>query len=158
MDIIPEAVRTLKKITHNVPIGVMGPAITDRALGYEHIAHVIGATIAIQSGANYCQACCRTEHLGLPEYEDVIESIRTYKIALQGADIAKMPYLQEYDDKISEARLNNQWGTQLELAIEPIIARETFNRVGPKDPKKKGCSICGELCPFKINNRLNKVN
>ena len=87
IDKIPEAVSTLKNLTHNIPIGVMGPAITDRGLGYEHIPHVIGATIAILNGANYCQACCRTEHIGLPEHKDVIEALRTYKIAIYGADL-----------------------------------------------------------------------
>ncbi|KKK86969.1 hypothetical protein LCGC14_2757930, partial [marine sediment metagenome] len=134
IDKIPEAVTTLKNLTHNIPIGVMGPAITDRGLGYEHIPHVIGATIAIQNGANYCQACCRTEHIGLPEHKDVIEALRTYKIAIYGADLAKIPNLQNLDNQISKARCKNKWGKQLDLAIEPDIAKETFKRVGQKNP------------------------
>ena len=157
IDKIPEAVTTLKKLTHNIPIGVMGPAITDRGLGYEHIPHVIGATIAIQNGANYCQACCRTEHIGLPEHKDVIEALRTYKIAIYGADLAKIPNLQDLDNQISKARCKNKWGKQLDLAIEPDIAKKTFKRVGPKNPEKKGCSICGELCPFKIFDSQKEV-
>ena len=158
IDKIPEAVTTLKKLTHNIPIGVMGPAITDRGLGYEHIPHVIGATIAIQNGANYCQACCRTEHIGLPEHKDVIEALRTYKIAIYGADLAKIPNLQDLDNQISKARCKNKWGKQLDLAIEPDIAKKTFKRVGPKNPEKKGCTICGELCPFKIIDSQKEVD
>ncbi len=154
---IPKAVKKLKKLTHNIPIGVMGPAITDRGLGFEHIPHVIGATIAIQNGANYCQACCRTEHIGLPEHIDVIEALRTYKIALHAADLAKIPTLHQLDNQISKARCKNEWGKQLNLAIEPIIAKETFKRVGPTNMEKKGCSICGELCPFKIIDTLKEV-
>lgn len=152
MDKIPEAVQVLKKMTLNVPIGVMGPATTDRSLGYDHISHSIGAAIAIQYGANYCQACCRTEHIGLPERKDVIESIGTYITAVYAADLTKLQHLQEYDDEMSRARSKNQWGRQLELAIEPIKANKTFCRVGPKHPEKKECSICGELCPFKIKD------
>ena len=158
IDKIPEAVSTLKNITHNIPIGVMGPAITDRGLGYEHISHVLGATIAILNGANYCQACCRTEHIGLPEHKDVIEALRTYKIAIYGADLAKIPNLQNLDNQISKARCRSEWGKQLDLAIEPYIANKTFKRVGPKNPEKKGCSICGDLCPFKIIDTHKGVN
>ena len=154
---IPKAVQKLKKLTHNIPLGVMGPAITDRGLGFEHISHVIGATIAIQNGANYCQACCRTEHIGLPEKKDVVEALRTYKIALHAADLAKLPCLQQLDNQISIARCKNEWGKQLDLAIEPFIAKETFKRVGPTNTEKKGCSICGELCPFKIIDTPTEV-
>ncbi len=150
IDKIPRAVKKLKHLTHNIPIGVMGPAITDRGLGYEHIPHVIGATIAILNGANYCQACCRTEHIGLPERKDVIEALRTYKIAIYSADLAKIPSLQNLDNQISKARCKSEWGKQLDLAINTHIAKKTFQRVGQKNPEKKGCSICGDLCPFKI--------
>jgi len=35
-------------MTHNVPIRVMGPATTDRALGYEHVlSHLFGGTLAL---------------------------------------------------------------------------------------------------------------
>ena len=158
IDKIPKAVEKLKQLTHNIPIGVMGPAITDRGLGYEHISHVIGATIAILNGANYCQACCRTEHIGLPEYKDVVEALRSYKIAIYGADLAKIPSLQKLDNQISKARCKNEWGKQLDLAIEPYTAKEVFKRVGPKNPTKRGCTICGELCPFNIIDSQKEVN
>jgi len=155
IDQIPRAVKTIKKITFNVPLGVMGPATTDRALGYEHISHAIGASVAIQYGANYCQACCRTEHLGLPELPDVIEALSTYKIATYIGDLSRIPHLNSLDRKISIARKRNEWGSQLKLAIEPIKALEVFKRVGPKNPRSKGCAICGDLCPF-ILRKLEK--
>ncbi len=158
IDKIPRAVKKLKHLTHNIPIGVMGPAITDRGLGYEHIPHVIGATIAILNGANYCQACCRTEHIGLPERKDVIEALRTYKIAIHSADLAKIPSLQNLDNQISKARCKSEWGKQLDLAINTKIAKKTFKRVGQKIPDKKGCSICGDLCPFKIIDTYKGVD
>ncbi len=148
MDKIPKAISLFKKITLNVPIGVMGPAITDRALGFEHIAHALGAAIAIQNGANYCQTCCRTEHVGLPDIDDFIESINTYKVAIYGGDLTKFPYFQQLENKISQARFKNQWGKQLNLAINQKVAIETFYRVGPKENNKQACSICGNLCPF----------
>jgi len=157
MDRIPEAMTLFKELTLGVPIGVMGPAITDRALGVEHIAHVIGATTAVQNGANYCQVCCRTEHIGIPEYSDVIEALTTYKVAIHAADVAKLPHLLYEENQISKARLKNQWGEQLSLAVAPEIAKKTFNRVGPKNPREKGCSICGELCPFKIAQSTKEV-
>ncbi len=158
IDKIQKAVKKLKQLTYNIPIGVMGPAITDRGLGFEHIPHVIGATIAILNGANYCQACCRTEHMGLPERKDVVEALRTYKIALYGADLAKIPGLQNLDNQISKARYKNEWGKQLNLAIEPYLAKKMFKRIGPKNQEKKGCTICGKLCPFNIIDSQKEIN
>ena len=150
MDLIPNAVSILKRLTYNIPMGVMGPATNDRSLGIDHISHALGAAIAVQHGANYCQVCCRTEHIGLPEMEDIIEALQVYKTVLYSADLSKLPYLRKFDKDLSIARAQNQWGKQLDLSLIPSVANTTFKRVGPKNLKSKGCSICGELCPFKI--------
>ncbi len=150
MDQIPLAVRTFKKMCFGIPLGVMGPATTDRALGYEHVAHAIGASLAILHGANYCQACCRTEHLGLPELTDIPEAVGAFLVATYAADLGKNgAKFKDLDYKMAKARKDNLWGVQLSLALEKIGAKETFDRVGPKNKDGEGCSICGELYPLR---------
>ncbi len=117
MDLIPKAVKILKTLTYGIPVGVMGPATNDRSLGMDHISHALGAAIAVQHGANYCQVCCRTEHIGLPEKQDIIEALHTYKTVLYSADLSKLPYLRKIDQEISIARAQNHWGKQLSLSL-----------------------------------------
>lgn len=153
MNQIRKAVLTVKKICHHIPLGVMGPVPSDRALGYEHIGNAIGTAVAVAFGANYCQSCARTEHLGIPEACDVPDTIGASLLATYIGDLSK--YGERYanlDRKMSEARVKNQWGKQLALALEPVGARETFERVGPKNKEGKGCSICGDLCPFVVRH------
>lgn len=156
---IPNAVKKIKKICLYVPLGVMGPVPTDRALGQEHVANAIGTAAAVRYGANYCQSCARTEHLGLPEIEDIPDAVGASVVATYIGDLGKYPErFQSLEDKMSRARAKNQWGIQLNTALEPFAARETFDRVGPKNKKGKGCSICGDLCPFIVqeNNEGNQ--
>ncbi len=157
MDQIPDAVETFKRICFGVPLGVMGPATTDRALGHEHVANAIGAALAMLHGANYCQACCRTEHLGLPEIQDIPDAIGAFVIATYAGDLGRnVGGIRELDLEMAEARKENLWGIQLSLALEKTGAKETFDRVGPKNKNGEGCSICGDLCPFVVKRFVEK--
>lgn len=155
MNQISDAVQTFKKICFGVPLGSMGPAVTDRGLGHEHIAHAIGTAVAVWSGANYCNACYCTEHLGLPELKDIASGISASVIATSAGDLArngkKSPLFNE-EMKISQARKNNRWGIMLDCALDKEEAKTTFERVGKKNKDGKGCSICGDLCPFVITS------
>ena len=150
---IGEAISYFKQKCNNIPLGVLGPAVTDRGLGHEHIVNAIGTAIAIWNGANYCNACYRTEHLGLPDETDIADGIGASIIAVYSGDIAKQNNNVESllsEKRISIARKHNQWGKQLHCAIDEIMAKEIFMRVGVENKEGEGCSICGDLCPFVI--------
>jgi phosphomethylpyrimidine synthase len=157
MDQIPDAIKTLKEICYGVPLGVLGPAVTDRGLGHEHIVNAIGTAVAVWHGANYCNACYCTEHLGLPELQDIASGIAASLVATNIGDLArnemKSTLLKE-EMKISQARKNNRWGIMLECALDKEEAKITFNRVGQKNKDGQGCSICGDLCPFVITGQV----
>ncbi len=153
MDEIGPAVRSFKRICGEIPLGVLGPAVTDRALGHEHVANAIGTAMAVWSGANYCNACYPTEHLGLPEVQDIPSGIGAALIATYAGDLARHDHRRRLLQKelvMSDARRKNRWGLMLDGAIEKVEAQRTFARVGAKNKDGAGCSICGELCPFVI--------
>jgi phosphomethylpyrimidine synthase len=159
IDQIPLAVNKFKELCYGIPLGVLGPAVTDRGLGHEHVVNAIGTSIAVWSGANYCNACYRTEHLGLPELQDISEGIGAAVIATYSGDLAreqKKSSLVEEEWKMSAARKKNQWGIMLHGALDNKEALKTFQRVGKKNVDGKGCSICGDLCPFVITGQVKK--
>ena len=149
MDQIPEAVAYYKRMCGNVPLGVMGPATTDRGLAHEHVVNAIGTAVAVQYGANYCNACARTEHLGLPETSDIPDAIGAAVVATYAGDLARGKF-RNVDLQMAKARKLNAWGVQLEMALDKNGALETFKRVGSDNKHGEGCSICGDLCPFTV--------
>lgn len=157
IDQIPIAVQEFKKICFNIPLGSLGPATTDRGLGHEHIVNAIGTAVAVWSGANFCNACYKTEHLGLPEVDDIAEGISASLIATHVGDLARKhrkEILRKDEKNISLARRNNQWGIMLNYALDKQEAKETFARVGQDNVEGKGCSICGDLCPFVVTHQV----
>jgi phosphomethylpyrimidine synthase len=152
---IPQAVQRTKEATHHVPLGVLGPAVTDRGLGHEHVAHAIGTAVAVWNGANYCNACYRTEHLGLPEIEDIADGIGASVIATHAGDLGRRERstkLFSAERDMSSARKMNRWGQQLSLALDQQSARETFQRVGGGNLDGEGCNVCGDLCPHVLGS------
>ena len=85
------------------------------------------------------------EHLGLPNKQDVLEGIVTYKIAAHAADLAKgHPGAQARDNAMSKARFEFRWEDQFNIGLDPEKAREFHDETLPKQSAKVAhfCSIC----------------
>jgi len=138
-----------KKICHGAPFYVLGPLVTDVAPGYDEITSAIGGAIAAAAGADYLCYVTPAEHLALPEIEDVRRGVVASKIAAHAADIAKgIPGARDWDDKMSMARADQDWQTQIKLALDPDKARERHDKL-PESAHKAGvCTMCGEYCSF----------
>ncbi|MFH1361817.1 MAG: phosphomethylpyrimidine synthase ThiC [bacterium] len=156
---IIEQMQMQKKYCHNAPFYVLGPLPTDVAPGYDHITCAIGGTLAAVSGADFLCYVTPTEHLGLPEAEDVKEGIIASRIAAHCADIARgIPGARDWDIAMSKARKELNWGKQIDLAIDPVKARAIHER----RTKDKGlatgdvCSMCGEFCAMKVSSEALK--
>jgi len=77
-----------------------GPLVTDCAMGYDHIAAAIGGAIAGYYGADFLCYVTPSEHIRLPDKEDVKEGVIASKIAAHAADLAKgNPKAWERDKK-----------------------------------------------------------
>lgn len=137
-----------KQLCHHAPFYVLGPLVTDIAAGHDHVACAIGGAVAGEAGADFLCYVTPTEHLCLPGVEDVREGVIVTKIAAHAADIARGREASiERDRKMSEARKNLDWATQLKLAIDPKKA----SRLRAENPPGEDdvCTMCGKFCAIK---------
>lgn len=148
-DQIEVNVKLEKLICKGAPFYVLGPLVTDIALGYDHIAAAIGGTLAAISGADFLCYVTPREHLGLPTLEDVKEGVIASRIAAHAADIVKgVPGALKQDIQISKARKALDWKKQFSLALDPEKAEQAY-----KERKVEGeetCTMCGDFCAMKI--------
>ncbi len=141
-------IKLQKAICDEAPFYVLGPIVTDIAPGYDHITSAVGGAIAASAGADYLCYVTPTEHLGLPDEEDVKEGIIASRIAAHAGDIAKgIPGAMDRDNKMAEARKNLDWNLQEKLCMDP----EKFRKIRKeRGSATNACSMCGELCVYKI--------
>jgi phosphomethylpyrimidine synthase len=124
------------------PLFVAGPLPTDVAVGYDHIAGSVGASIASGAGADYLCYITPSEHLGLPSPEQVREGLIAFKIAAHIGDSIKYGY-DEQDRNLARKRANLDWEGQMKYALDSDRARELSPKEGP-------CTMCGDFCAIKI--------
>ncbi|CAG0979640.1 phosphomethylpyrimidine synthase [Methanosarcinales archaeon] len=140
-DMIAEYVRFHKKQSDH-PLFVAGPLPTDVAVGYDHIAGSIGASLASGAGADYLCYITPSEHLGLPCPEQVREGLIAFKIAAHIGDSIKYGP-DERDRSLAKKRAMLDWEGQMKYAIDSDRARELSPKEGP-------CTMCGDFCAIKI--------
>jgi phosphomethylpyrimidine synthase len=137
-----------KNMCHRAPFYVLGPLVTDIAPGYDHITAAIGGAIAASAGADFLCYVTPSEHLSLPDLEDVKEGVIASKIAAHAADIAKnIPGAKDRDYKMSQARKALDWDKQVDLAIDPVKAKHYLSK---KPKEEKACTMCGPYCAMKL--------
>lgn len=149
-------IRIQKEICKGAPFYVLGPLVTDIAMGYDHIAAAIGGAIAGAAGADFLCYVTPAEHIRLPNIEDVKEGLIASKIAAHAADIARgVPYAIELDKKMARCRKNLDWNGQIALSFNPDKVREWRAEVPPTE--KEVCSMCGEFCAIRtVEKALRK--
>jgi len=146
-----------KRVCEGAPFYVLGPLVTDIAAGYDHIACAIGGAIAAAAGADFLCYVTPSEHLRLPDAQDVREGIIASRIAAHAADIAKgIPGAIEWDREMSKARKALNWERQIELAVDPQKARELRRSSPPPTPEV--CTMCGDFCAVKGIGEYIKQN
>ena len=150
-------VEIAKKLTHQAPLYVLGPIVTDVAPGYDHITAAIGGTLSAACGADFLCYVTPAEHLRLPDLDDVHEGIVASKIACHAADLAKgVKGAEKWDEEMSWARRKVDFHRMIPLAIDPGKARRYRESSIPED--EATCTMCGSMCPMKtldeiLNNR-----
>ncbi|MDH5375096.1 MAG: phosphomethylpyrimidine synthase ThiC [Candidatus Bathyarchaeota archaeon] len=138
-----------KSICKGAPFYVLGPVVTEIAPGYDHIVGAIGGAIAGLAGADFLCYLTPSEHLGLPNLEDVKEGVIVTKIAAHAVDIVKLGFKASARDlAMAKARADLDWKKQIENALDPEKARKIRSRVKLKSPET--CSMCSEYCAIKI--------
>jgi len=139
-----------KKVCKEAPFYVLGPLVVDCAPGYDHITSAIGGAVAAWAGADFLCYVTPTEHLGLPDVEDVREGVIAARIAAHAGDIAKgVKGARDLDDVISRARKAFDWERQISLSIDPRRARQIRERWKEMEKDSRKCTMCGEFCAMR---------
>jgi phosphomethylpyrimidine synthase len=137
-----------KNVCAGAPFYVLGPLVTDVGAGYDHIVAAIGGALAAFYGADYLCYVTPSEHLGLPNIEEVIDGVIATKLAGHAADIAKgLRKAREIDLEVSKARYALNWKKLLSLLAAPDKAKKIYKR--SRSRLKETCTMCGEFCAMK---------
>lgn len=153
MDQIEMNMKLMKKICHEAPLYVLGPLTTDSAPGYDHIVGAIGGTVAAIHGADFLCYVTPSEHLCLPNANDVKEGVIASRIAAQSADVVKnIDKARQRDYTISKARRDLDWETIYNNAIDPEMARKRRNE--SESSAEDYCTMCGNLCAVKNDKNI----
>ncbi|MBI5213138.1 MAG: phosphomethylpyrimidine synthase ThiC, partial [Nitrospirae bacterium] len=149
-------IKMQKEICKGAPFYVLGPLVTDCGMGYDHITAAIGGAIAGAAGADFLCYVTPSEHIRLPDIDDVIEGVIASKIAAHAADIAKgISSAIEKDKKMAHFRKNLDWEGQASMSFNPDKVRRLRGEVPPG--MDEVCSMCGEFCAIKtVERALNK--
>ena len=148
---IERNIKIMKSLCDRAPFYVLGPLVTDIAPGYDHIVSAIGGVMAGMAGADYLCYVTPSEHLALPNKEEVKRGTIACKIAAHAVNIAKYgKRASDWDYKMDMARKNLDWEEMIKYSIDPELSREIHYRNGDVDDDDDVCSMCGEFCAIKI--------
>jgi len=144
-------VQLQKSVCKGAPFYVLGPLVTDIGAGYDHITAAIGGAIAASAGADFLCYVTPTEHLSIPDADDVKEGIMASRIAAHAADITKgVKGAMEWDRKMATARKQLDWEEQIRLTLDPELARRVHNK---HKTASEACSMCGPYCAMEIMSK-----
>ena len=138
-----------KQLCHGAPFYVLGPLVTDIAPGYDHITCAIGGALAASAGADFLCYVTPSEHLRLPDAQDVRDGVIASRIAAHAGDIAKgAKGAIEKDNQMARCRKKLDWEGQYAMALDPERAREVRGNSPVSD--HGACTMCGEFCAYKM--------
>jgi len=148
LDQIATNVQLEKSLCRGAPFYVLGPLVTDIGAGYDHITAAIGGAIAAATGADFLCYVTPTEHLSLPNAEDVKEGVIASRIAAHAADIVKgIKDAREWDEQMSRARRALDWETQAKLSLDSELSQQIHSKIPAEGAT---CSMCGKYCAMAI--------
>ncbi len=156
LDQVELNIKMQKEICKGAPFYVLGPLVTDIAMGYDHIAAAIGGAVGGAAGADFLCYVTPSEHIRLPNIEDVKEGVIASKIAAHAADIAKgVRGAIDIDTEMARRRKALDWNGQIELSLNPEMVKSRRSEVPPAESRV--CSMCGEFCAIKtVEEALKK--
>ena len=145
---IEQNIKIMKSLCKGAPFYVLGPLVTDIAPGYDHLVSAIGGVLAGLAGADYLCYVTPSEHLALPNLDEVKQGVIASKIAAHAVNIARYgKKVSKWDYNMDIARKNLDWETMMKYSIDPEYAKKIHYRNGNLD--EDVCSMCGEFCAIK---------
>ncbi len=151
LDQVQANVLLQKRLCHGAPFYVLGPLVTDRAPGYDHITGAIGGALAAWAGADFLCYVTPAEHLRLPNLDDVREGVIASRIAAAAAGLARgNAQALAAERAMSECRKALDWEGMYRHAIDAEGAKASRSQIPSEN--EDVCSMCGEFCAIKIQN------
>lgn len=142
---IKDMIAKTKEKCYGVPYRCMTVS-TDIALGYDHISSAISSAVAISNGADSITCVTRSEHIGIPSLTDVIEGVKTAKVAIYSGYIARSGDLKR-DYKMSISREKTGCIGHIPSTLFPDDVKKIVN-VKQSKRDGKSCTMCGIYCPL----------
>ena len=141
-------VRLQKAVCKGAPFYVLGPLVTDIGAGYDHITGAIGGAVAAAAGTDFLCYVTPSEHLSLPNFEDVRQGVIASRIAAHAGDIVKgVEGAEEWDRKMAMARKRIDWEEQARLSLDPERSRRVHSQHASAG---SACSMCGKYCAMEL--------
>ena len=110
MDEIEANIVLQKRLSNYAPYYMLGPLPTDIGAAYDHVVAAIGAAQSARFGADLICYITPSEHLALPNEQDVIEGVKVAKVAAHIGDLGKLPERTRVRDlAMSKARRDSDW-------------------------------------------------
>ncbi|WP_445474959.1 phosphomethylpyrimidine synthase ThiC [Methanococcoides methylutens] len=150
LDEVEMNVKLMKSMSGHKPFYMLGPLVTDISPGRDHIVTAIGAATSAANGCDFLCYVTPAEHLALPNLEDVIEGVKTSKIAAHVGDMVKLGK-RDQDLAMGRARRDLDWEKMFNLAMDPELARKIRTERASAD--EDACTMCGDFCALKIVNQ-----
>lgn len=135
-----------KKLCHEAPFYVLGPIVTDVAPGYDHITGAIGGALAGLYGADFLCYVTPSEHLKLPDVDDVKLGVIASRIAAHAVDFARGRD-ESWDRSMAVARKELDWEKQIGQSLDREKAKGY--RESSEIGESRVCTMCGEYCAIK---------
>ncbi|WP_094227885.1 phosphomethylpyrimidine synthase ThiC [Methanolobus psychrotolerans] len=151
LDQVEMNVKLMKAMSDGKPFYMLGPLVSDIGAGRDHIVTAIGAATSAAAGCDFLCYVTPAEHLALPNLEDVIEGVKTSRIAAHVGDMVKYKESRDVDLAMGRARAKLDWEGMYKLALDPELARSVRNSRAPGD--EDACTMCGDFCALKIVNQ-----
>ncbi|MDA7960793.1 MAG: phosphomethylpyrimidine synthase ThiC [Nitrosopumilus sp.] len=149
LDQVEANVRLAKSLIGDIPYYVLGPLVTDVASGHDHVASAIGAAISAAAGVDLLCYLTPSEHLALPDTDDVREGLMAYRVAAHAGDLVKLrEKAVKWDMAMTEARRKLDWERQIALSIDPEKAARIHARTGQHPGNNVPCTMCGGACVY----------
>ncbi len=150
MDEIEANIILQKRMSNYAPYYMLGPLPTDIGAAYDHVVAAIGAAQSARFGADLVCYITPSEHLALPNEQDVIEGVKVARLAAHIGDLGKLPEkTRSRDLAMSKARRDSDWEGQFKNALFPEDAKKIRDDRSPSDSKV--CTMCGEFCANKAS-------
>lgn len=149
INMIPEIVKKSKEIL-DAPYRVLTVS-TDSAMGFDHVSSAIAASTAVMAGADFVTAVSRSEHLGLPNTEDLKEAVISAKIAAHSGYIARTMDIG-LDYAMAKKRGEVGCKGSIDAAIVPKMTKEALKKHKKYEDKK--CTMCGDFCALFSSDKI----